>query len=90
MRKPEEKRDLAVIQHNRQMIIDRLDHLEMALGDKTYFLETFGLTDIGIWLRLSRVEEYGALDSRKLLRLQEWLRRMNLRPSVQMILQCSE
>lgn len=90
MRKPEEERDLAVIQHNRQMIIHRLYHLETALGDKPYFLETFGLTDIGLWPRLSRIEEYGALDGRKLPRLQQWLHRMNLRPSVQTILQFTE
>jgi glutathione S-transferase len=89
MRKPEEKRDLTVIRHNRRIIVDRLDRLEMALGDKPYFLETFGLTDIGLWPRLSRIEAYGALDGGKLPRLQQWLRRMNARPSVQSILQSS-
>jgi glutathione S-transferase len=90
MRKPEEKRDLAVIRHNRQIIVDRLDRLEMALGDKPYFFDTFGLTDIGLWPRLSRIKEYGALDGSKLPRLQQWLLRMNKRPSVQSILELSQ
>lgn len=86
MRKPEMNRDLAAVQHNRLMIIDRLGRLEAALGDKPYFLQTFGLTDIGLWPRLSRIEEYGAVESPKLSRLRGWLQRMNLRSSVQWVL----
>ena len=86
MRKAEGERNLDVIQQNRKIIIDRLDHLETALGDKPYFLEIFSLADIGIWPRLSRIEEYGALDSPRLPHLRQWLQRMQLRPSVQAVL----
>lgn len=90
MRKPEGERNLTIVQHNRQMIMERLDRLETALGDKLYFLQSFGLTDIGLWPRLSRIEEYGALESPKLTGLKQWLRRMSLRPSVQSVLQDRE
>ena len=90
MRKAERDRDLTVVQHHRVMLRERLDRLEMALGDKPYFLQTFGLTDIGLWPRLSRIEEYGALETPRLPRLKQWLQRMNLRPSVQSVLHDSE
>jgi glutathione S-transferase len=87
MRKPEADRNLPTVEHNRLMIIERLDRLEAALGDKPYFFQNFGLTDIGLWPRLSRIEEYGALESPQLPNLKHWLRRMSLRPSVQSVLQ---
>jgi glutathione S-transferase len=90
MRKPQGERNLEVVQQNRQMIIEKLDRLEKALGDKPYFLRNFGLTDIGLWPRLSRIEEYGALESPKVAGLKQWLRRMSLRPSVQSVLQDRE
>ena len=90
MRKPEPSRDLAVIELNRPIIADRLQHLEAALGDQAYFIETFGLTDIGLWPRLSRIADYGALDAQKLPRLENWLRRMNARPSVKAVLDLVE
>jgi glutathione S-transferase len=87
MRKAEGERDQEIVERNRLAILDRLEYLEAALGDKLYFLEDFGLADIGLWPRLSRIEEYGALESRKLPRLEQWMRRMSLRPSVQAVLQ---
>lgn len=90
MRKPEGSRDVAAIEHNRPIIVDRLQHLEAALGGRPYFLETFGLTDIGLWPRLSRIADYGALDAQKLPRLERWLSRMNARPSVKAVLDLTE
>jgi len=90
MRKAGGERNLTIVQQNRQKIMEHLDRLETALGDKPYFFQHFGLTDIGLWPRLSRIEEYGALESPKLPRLKEWLQRMGLRPSVQSVLQDRE
>lgn len=80
MRKTEASRDPETIAHGQRMIVDRLDWLEAELGDKPYFLSTFGLTDIGLWPRLSRIEEYGAMDSGKHPELRQWLGRMLARP----------
>jgi len=86
MRKPEAERDLMIIERNRLAILDRLEYLETALSEQPYFLQTFGLADIGLWPRLSRIEEYGALEGQRVPRLEQWMRRMGLRQSVKSVL----
>jgi glutathione S-transferase len=90
MRKPENNRDVAIIEQNRPLIATHLHYLEAALGDQPYFFGIFSLTDIGLWPRLSRIADYGALAPRQLPRLAAWLSRMNARPSVKAILDLTE
>jgi glutathione S-transferase len=86
MRKPEGQRNAAVLKDARENLRSLLGYLEEALGDKSYFLGEFSLTDIAIVPRFLRTETYGALPAPALPRIGAWLQRMKERPSVQAIL----
>lgn len=81
--KKEPERERAVLEEKRRALRDLLRYLEDALGDKPYFLGEFSLTDIDLWPRFGRMEEYGVLPTPSLARLNGWLERMKRRPSVQ-------
>jgi glutathione S-transferase len=86
MRKPEDQRNAAVLKNARESFRNLLGYLEEALGDKSYFLGEFSLTDIAIAPRFLRAETYGALPAPALPRIGAWLQRMKERPSVKAIL----
>jgi glutathione S-transferase len=86
MRKPEGQHNAAVLKNARESLRNLLGYLEEALGDKSYFLGEFSLTDIAIAPRFLRAESYGALPAPSLPRINGWLQRMKERPSVQAIL----
>jgi glutathione S-transferase len=86
MRKPEGQRNTPVLKNARESLRNLLGYLEEALGDKSYFLGEFSLTDIAIVPRFLRAETYGALPAPALPRIGAWLQRMKERPSVQAIL----
>lgn len=86
MRKPEGQRNAAALKNARESLRNLLGYLEEALGDKSYFLGEFSLTDIAIVPRFLRAETYGALPAPALPRIGAWLQRMKERPSVQAIL----
>jgi glutathione S-transferase len=86
MRKPEGQRNAAVLKNARESLRNLLGYLEEALGDKSYFLGEFSLTDIAILPRFLRAESYGALPAPSLPRINGWLQRMKERPSVKAIL----
>jgi glutathione S-transferase len=81
--KKEAERDRAVLEEKRRALRSLLRYLEDALGDKPYFLGEFNLTDIDLWPRFGRMEEYGVFPTPSLPRLTGWLERMKQRPSVQ-------
>jgi glutathione S-transferase len=86
MRKPEGQHNAAVFKNARESLRNLLGYLEEALGDKSYFLGEFSLTDIAILPRFLRAESYGALPAPSLPRINGWLQRMKERPSVKAIL----
>jgi RNA polymerase-associated protein len=56
MRKPEDQRNAAVLKNARESFRNLLGYLEEALGDKSYFLGEFSLTDIAIAPRFLRAD----------------------------------
>jgi len=81
--KKETERNRSVLEEKRRALCDLLRYLEDALSDKPYFLGVFSLTDIDLWPRFGRMQEYGVLPTPSLPRLNGWLERMKQRPSVQ-------
>lgn len=86
MLKPDAQRNAAVLNDTRERLRDLLVYLEAALGDRSYFLGEFSLTDIAIVPRFLRMETYGALPAPSLPRVNAWLERMKARPSVRAVL----
>ncbi len=86
MLKPEAQRNAAILKDTRERLRNLLGYLEEGLGDNSYFLGEFGLTDIAIAPRFLRMETYGALPAPALPRINAWLQRMKERPSVKAIL----
>ena len=84
--KPAGDRDEAVIDEKHRSLRELMQYLETDLGDKSYFLGEFSLTDIAIIPRALRMEAFGALPAPSLPRLNAWLQRMKERPSVKQIL----
>ena len=86
MLKPEAQRDRTVLTQTRTKLAELMQYLENALGEKSFFLGDFSLTDIAIVPRALRMEAYGALPAPSLPGLNSWLERIKMRPSVQRIL----
>ena len=86
MLKPAGERNPSVIEEKHRSLRDLMQYLEADLGDKSYFLGEFSLTDIAIVPRALRMEAYGALPAPSLPRLNDWLERVKARPSVKQIL----
>ena len=84
--KKEAERDAAVLEAMRRVLRGLLGYLEEALGDKPYFLGEISLTDIDLWPRFGRMEDYGVLPAASLPRLSAWVERMRERPSVKSLL----
>jgi glutathione S-transferase len=80
--KKEPERNKSLIEGQRQTLRNLLQYLEDALGDKPYFLGEFSLTDIDLWPRFGRMEDYGVLPASSLPRLSAWVKRMKERPSI--------
>ncbi|OGQ78242.1 MAG: hypothetical protein A3F90_00425 [Deltaproteobacteria bacterium RIFCSPLOWO2_12_FULL_60_19] len=80
--KKEAERNASVMDESRRTLRELLRYLEDALGDKPYFLGEFSLTDIDLWPRFGRMEDYGVLPAASLPRLSAWVARMKARPSV--------
>jgi glutathione S-transferase len=80
--KKEPERNKSLIEGQRQTLRNLLQYLEDALGDKLYFLGEFSLTDIDLWPRFGRMEDYGVLPASSLPRLSAWVKRMKERPSI--------
>jgi glutathione S-transferase len=80
--KKEGERDQKLIAEKQIELRGMLGYLEAALGDKEYFLGAFSLTDVDLWPRIGRLEDYGALPSPELPRLGAWIERMKARPSI--------
>ncbi len=83
MLKIESERNTSDLEEKRQILTRLLQYLEAALGDKPYFLGDISLADIDILPRFLRLQSYGVLLEPSLPRLNAWLERMKLRPSVQ-------
>ena len=80
--KKESERDASLVEEQQGKLKNLLQYLEDALGDKPYFLGEFSLTDIDLWPRFGRMEDYGVLPSPSLPRLTAWVKRMKERPSI--------
>jgi len=80
--KKEAERNVSLMDEQRRVLRELLGYLEEALGDKAYFLGEFSLTDIDLWPRFGRMEEYGVLPAASLPRLSAWVKRMKERTSV--------
>jgi len=80
--KKEPERNKSLIEAQRQTLRNLLQYLEDALGDKPYFLGEFSLTDIDLWPRFGRMEDYGVLPAAALPHLSAWVKRMKERPSI--------
>lgn len=80
--KKEAERSESLMEEKRQMLRHLLRYLEDALGDRPYFLGEISLTDIDLWPRFARMEDYGVLPAPNLPRLNAWIERMKARPSV--------
>ena len=80
--KKEAERSESLMEEKRQMLRHLLRYLEDALGDRPYFLGEISLTDIDLWPRFARMEDYGVLPAPNLPRLNAWMERMKARPSV--------
>lgn len=83
MGKTPAERNISTVDAMRRILEERLAYLETALGDKPYFLGTFGMTDINLWPRLSRLGEFGAISPAKSPMLTGWIDRMGAQPAVQ-------
>lgn len=86
MKKNEAERDQNVITERRAELLQKLQYLELELGDKPYLLGELSLVDIDIFPRFPRMEQYGVLPSPSLPKLGAWFARMKERPSVRAIL----
>jgi glutathione S-transferase len=84
--KKEAERNVSLMEEQRRVLRELLAYLEEALGDKPYFLGEISLTDIDLWPRFGRMEDYGVLPATSLPRLSAWVKRMKERPSVQALL----
>ena len=82
----ESERNLKVIADTRKELINRLQYLEEAIGDKPFFLGEYSLTDIAMLPRFPRLEQYGVLPNKALPKLTAWYERMKQRPAVQTVL----
>ena len=80
--KKEAERSESLMEEKRQMLRHLLRYLEDALGDRPYFLGEISLTDIDLWPRFARMEEYGVFPAPNLPCLNAWMERMKARPSV--------
>ncbi len=80
--KKEGERDQKLIADKQRELRGMLGYLEEALGEKDYFLGEFSLTDVDLWPRFGRLEDYGALPTPALPRLGAWIQRMKARPSI--------
>jgi len=80
--KKEAERSESLMEEKRRMLRHLLRYLEDALGDRPYFLGEISLTDIDLWPRFARMEDYGVLPAPNLPRLNVWMERMKARPSV--------
>ncbi|HEY6199654.1 MAG TPA: glutathione S-transferase family protein [Candidatus Binatia bacterium] len=80
--KKEGERDQKLIAEKQRELRSMLGYLEEGLGDKEYFLGEFSLTDVDLWPRFGRLEDYGALPSPELPRLGGWIQRMKARVSI--------
>ncbi|HEY1265986.1 MAG TPA: glutathione S-transferase family protein [Candidatus Binatia bacterium] len=80
--KKEGERDQKLIAEKQRELRSMLGYLEEALGDKEYFLGAFSLTDVDLWPRFGRLEDYGALPAPELPRLGAWIQRTKARPSI--------
>lgn len=80
--KKEAERSESLMEEKRRMLRHLLRYLEDALGDRPYFLGEISLTDIDLWPRFARMENYGVLPAPNLPRLNAWIERMKARPSV--------
>jgi len=79
MLKPQGDRDGAVIVQKRPILLDRLNYIEVALGEQPFFLGEFGLTDIDVWPRFDLIAAYGLLPDPGLPRLSRWIEAMRVR-----------
>ncbi len=86
MKKNEAERDQSIIADKRAELLEKLQYLEIELGDKPYLLGEFSLVDIDIFPRFPRMESFGVKPSPSLPRLSAWYERMKQRPSVRTIL----
>jgi glutathione S-transferase len=84
--KKEAERNVSLMEEQRRVLRELLRYLEDALGDKPYFLGEISLTDIDLWPRFGRMEDYGVLPTASLPRLSAWVKRMKERPSVKAFL----
>jgi len=80
--KKEAERSESLMEEKRRMLRHLLRYLEDALGDRPYFLGEISLTDIDLWPRFARMEEYGVFPAPNLPCLNAWMERMKARPSV--------
>jgi glutathione S-transferase len=86
IKKNEAERDQKLITETRKEVTARLQYLEEALGNKPFFLEDYGLTDIAMLPRFPRLVQYGVLPSAALPKLTAWFERMKQRPAVETVL----
>jgi len=86
LKKNQADRDQKVITERRAELLQKLQYLELELGDKPYLLGEFSLVDVDIFPRFPRMESFGVIPSPSLPRLSAWYERMKQRPSVQAIL----
>jgi len=84
--KPENARNIQLMEEKRNELRELLQYLEAALGEQPYFLGDPSLTDFALMPRFLRMEAYGALPSPSLPKLNAWLKRMKERPSVKAVL----
>lgn len=80
--KKEGERDQKLISEKQRELRGMLGYLEEALGDREYFLGEFSLTDVDLWPRFGRLEDYGALPTPELPCLGAWIQRMKARASI--------
>jgi glutathione S-transferase len=77
------QRNLDIVASARRDLSDMLNYLEETLDSCRYFLGEFGMTDIDVWPRISRLQEFGVLTDETFPRLCSWISSMKRRPSVQ-------
>ena len=82
MKKNEADRNQKIITETRAELLQKLQYLELELGDKPYLLGEFSLVDVDIFPRFQRMESFGVMPSPSLPRLSAWYERMKQRASV--------
>jgi len=81
VRKPEQERDVKLIQHSKLMITACFGRIEGELEGREYLAGTFSLADIAYMPNISLLERFDIPVDAKYKNMRDWIERLKARPS---------